>query len=76
MDFFFFKKQGDTLICSCISFYMNMSFLPPPPSEVRFIHNHPSDQTEPNPLGRIERSYMLYKLNGVFCCKSTPVLRN
>lgn len=54
---------------------MNMSF-PPPPSEVHFIHNHPSDQTEPNPLGEIEHPCTLGNLNGVLCCKSTPTLGN
>lgn len=53
---------------------MNMSF-PPPPSEVHFIHNHPSDQTEPNPLGRIKHSWMLDNLSGILCCKSTSTLR-
>lgn len=48
-----------------------MSSLPPPPSEVHFIHTHPTDQTEPNPLGRIEHSYVLHSLNGILCCKST-----
>lgn len=52
-----------------------MSF-PPPPSKVHFIHNHPSDQTEPNPLGRIEHSRMLDNLSGILCCKSTSTLRN
>lgn len=52
-----------------------MSF-PPPPSKVHFIHNHPSDQTEPNPLGRIEHSHMLDNLSGILCCKSTSTLRN